>query len=295
VALNSLAEASLVDASGPTCSFETSDRNWPVVAGDYVATCAGLDCPVAVSTLASAALADELARRAPRGLCIVGKTETENIGIDKVVKNVVANPTIHYLIVAGRDPAGHRSGQTLMALAHNGVDEHMRVVGSLGKRPILRNVGAVDVQTFRNQVQVIDLIGCEDADQVIASINELAAHAPSPEPGACDCGGACSTAAAPPVALEVIIASPTERVKMDRAGYFVIIPDATRKVIVVEQYAYDNQLKHVIEGTTSRDLYRTIIDRGWISQLGHASYLGKELAVAELSLRYGFQYIQDRT
>ena len=30
-------------------------------------------------------LADELARRAPPGLCIVGKTETENIGIDKVV------------------------------------------------------------------------------------------------------------------------------------------------------------------------------------------------------------------
>jgi tetrahydromethanopterin S-methyltransferase subunit A len=83
VALNAMAEASLIDASGLTCAFESTDANWPAVAGEYVATCSSPDCSVAVSTLASIALADELARRAPAGLCIVGKTETENIGIDK--------------------------------------------------------------------------------------------------------------------------------------------------------------------------------------------------------------------
>ena len=71
---------------------------------------------------------------------------------------------------------------------------------------------------------------------------------------------------------------------MDRAGYFVITPDANRKVIVVEHYAYDNQLQHVIERGTSRDLYRAIIGGGWVTQLSHAAYLGKELATAELGV-----------
>ena len=103
VASNALAEAQLIGAANLACSIEATDRGWPVAAGDYVVTCTGQDCPVAVSTLASTALADELAQRQPTGLCIVGKTETENIGIDKVVKNLVANPTLRYLIVAGRD------------------------------------------------------------------------------------------------------------------------------------------------------------------------------------------------
>jgi tetrahydromethanopterin S-methyltransferase subunit A len=80
---------------------------------------------------------------------------------------------------------------------------------------------------------------------------------------------------------------------MDRAGYFVIIPDPKRHVIVVEHYAYDNQLQHVIEGAASRDLYSTIIGAGWVSQLTHAAYLGNQLTRAELSLKYGFPYVQD--
>lgn len=82
---------------------------------------------------------------------------------------------------------------------------------------------------------------------------------------------------------------------MDRAGYFVIIPDVKRKLIVVEHYTYDNQLQHVIEGTSSRDICRTVTDADWVSQLSHAAYLGRELATAELSLRHGFPYIQDKT
>ena len=295
VALNALAEAGVVDVAGPACAFEATDRRWPVIAGEYVATCSGAECQVAVSTLASPALADELARRQPPGLCIVGKTETENIGVDKIIKNVVANPTIQYLIVAGRDPDGHRSGQTLVALAKNGVDDRMRVVGSLGKRPILRNVTPAEVDAFRRQVQLVDLIGCEDAERIIAHIGELTA-AKSATVAACDCGGACTTTSQPSAATPTVIqAAASEPIEMDRAGYFVIIPDANRKVIVVEQYTYDNQLQHVIEGSASRDIYRTIIDAGWISQLSHAAYLGKELAAAELSLRHGFVYIQDAT
>jgi tetrahydromethanopterin S-methyltransferase subunit A len=40
-------------------------------------------------------------------------------------------------------------------------------------------------------------------------------------------------------------------------------------------------------------MYSTIIENGWVSQLSHAAYLGKELARAELALRLGGEYVQD--
>jgi tetrahydromethanopterin S-methyltransferase subunit A len=80
---------------------------------------------------------------------------------------------------------------------------------------------------------------------------------------------------------------------MDRAGYFVIVPLSNKEVINVEHYDYDNSLIRTVEGATARAIYRTIIDQGWVTELSHAAYLGKELARAELSLRYGFRYCQD--
>ncbi|MDE3089312.1 MAG: hypothetical protein KGJ80_07990, partial [Chloroflexota bacterium] len=74
---------------------------------------------------------------------------------------------------AGNDPAGHQSGRTLLALAANGVDANGRVIGSLGKRPVLRNVSANEIAAFRKQVQVIDLIGCEDAVEIIGKVESL--------------------------------------------------------------------------------------------------------------------------
>ncbi len=80
---------------------------------------------------------------------------------------------------------------------------------------------------------------------------------------------------------------------MDKAGYFVILPVAERAIINVEHYAYDNTLIRVIEGATARALYTTIIAEGWVTELSHAAYLGKELAKAELALEHGFKYVQD--
>ena len=123
-----------------------SSAAWPPAAGEYFVLPENRSCHVAVSTLASIPLAEELARLAPKGLCIVGKTETENIGIDKVIKNTITNPSIHCLIVAGRDSEGHRSGATLLSLCERGVDERMRVIGSPGRKPVLKNVTRKEVE-----------------------------------------------------------------------------------------------------------------------------------------------------
>ncbi len=273
-----------------TCAFDVREHTWPPMPGEYLAYCEGPNCPVAISTLASGQLVDMLASMRPKELCIVGKTETENIGIDKVIKNTITNPTIRFLVLAGKDPQGHQPGRTFLALRKHGVDEGMRVIGSPGKRPVLRNVSWEETEAFRRQVQVIDLIGCEDVEIIVGEIKELSQKL-SPTCSCVEC--AVETKVVQLVTVPVMQAREPMAVEIDKAGYFVIIPQPAKGIIAVEHYTYDNRLLRVIEGKEARSIYWTIIDNGWVTQLSHAAYLGKELAKAELSIKLGFPYVQD--
>ncbi len=317
VAMNLFSEAfpEKISSSKLDCAFEIKNDKWPYVAGEYYAFCGGdygnpslRDCPVAVSTLGDTELADRLAQNHPNELCIVGKTETENIGIDKVIKNTVTNPTIKYLLLVGEEPKGHKSGETFVALSKNGVDDRMRVIGSTGKKPILRNVSVEEINSFRNQVEVVDMIGCSDENLIVDKIKELAskpqvhlANLPfieksksSPKGTGCGCKECedenINTATRE---VEVIKAEEPSNIIMDKAGYFVILPIPEKNLINVEHYSYDNTLLRVIEGRDARSIYWTIIENNWVAFLSHAAYLGKELEKAELSLKLGFKYVQD--
>lgn len=277
-------------AASLCCEFEVRPGAWPPVPGDYHALCGGGSCPVAVSTLANAELAAKLARKRVRELCIVGKTETENIGIDKLIKNTITNRAIRYLVVAGRDPRGHQPGKTLVALAANGVDNTLRVIGAPGKRPILRNVTRDEVEAFRRQVEVVDMIDCEDAERIANRVKQLGSSA------AVSRGRTKSDHPVKSVRVSSapnVRARPPSRVELDKAGYFVIIPSTDKGIINVEHYSYDNRLLRAIEGRDACAIYSTIIENGWGTQLSHAAYLGRELTRAEFALRRGHKYVQD--
>jgi len=79
----------------------------------------------------------------------------------------------------------------------------------------------------------------------------------------------------------------------DPAGYFVIYVDRVRGMLSLEHYLNDGLLDTVIEGSSAAELYTPAIDRGLISRLDHAAYLGRELARAEESLRSGEPFVQD--
>jgi tetrahydromethanopterin S-methyltransferase subunit A len=275
------------------CQFEIRDRTWPPVAGEYSSFCDGNDstCPVAVTTLASAGLAEELAKCRPKELCIVGKTETENIGIDKIVKNIITNPGIRILFLAGKDPKGHQAGDTLLMLWENGVDEKMRVIGSHGKRPVLKNVTREEVETFRRQVEIVNMIGCDDADAIIRKIKGFSRKDIFPK-RSCRWKQEKLEALSIP-SQDTIKAKEAAKVEMDKAGYFVIIPQPPKGIITVEHYSYDNRLQRTIEGKDAKSIYSTIIENNWITVLSHAAYLGKELEKAQISIQCGFKYIQD--
>jgi tetrahydromethanopterin S-methyltransferase subunit A len=207
-----------------------------------------------------------------------------------VIQNTITNPSIHYLIVAGKEPEGHRSGATLLSLCKSGIDRALRVIGSPGRRPVLKNVTPEEVEAFRSQVNLVDMIGCEDAAEVVTRIGALSRSVHL------SCSGKEFARVVKPVkisAVEVIQAEKVKKTELDKGGYFVILPLKEKGSISVEHYANDNRLLRIIEGKDAVSLYRTIVANGWVTQLSHAAYLGKELDRAELSMKLDFKYVQD--
>ncbi len=55
-----------------------------------------------------------------------------------------------------------------------------------------------------------------------------------------------------------------------------------------------NDMVAIIRGKTAIEIVNTLIKEKFISTLQHAADMGIELHKAELSLKYGFKYIQDK-
>jgi len=92
------------------------------------------------------------------GAALAGTLQTENIGIEKMICNIVANPNIRYLVVCGPESPGHLVGQTLNALVLNGVGEDRRIIGSEALTPYLYNIPSSAIERFRQQIRIIDLL-----------------------------------------------------------------------------------------------------------------------------------------
>ena len=114
------------------------------------------DSSIAVVTLNEKLSFDE------EKVAIWGKMKTENLGIEKVIANVISNPYIRYIIVCGNEIRGHKSGRSLLALYENGIDEKGRIKDSPGAVPYIENIDEKAVKRFREQVEMIDMIGTVD-------------------------------------------------------------------------------------------------------------------------------------
>jgi len=94
---------------------------------------------------------------AESGAALSGTVQTENIGFEKIICNIVANPNIRYLILGGPESEGHLTGQALKALMQNGIDDKKRIIGSNAPHPFLFNIPVEFVERFRKQLTLIDL------------------------------------------------------------------------------------------------------------------------------------------
>src|SRR5919108_628996 len=122
---------------------------------------------VAVCTLSSMRLLQTIARtkNVMNKILIVGRLLSENKGIDTMIKFTLNHPKLRYIIVCGNDVKGHQSGQALLSLHRNGATGEGRIIGAAGPRPFLTSLQA-DIELFRKQVMICDLLKCEDLETV---------------------------------------------------------------------------------------------------------------------------------
>jgi len=287
IAANAFAEAFPEVGLGlDLCPTDEPDerQGWPPLPGDYHVV--RYQAPVAVCTLNTESLARQLGENAPEGLAIVGTLHTENLGIERILRNALSNPNIRFLILCGEDTQqaiGHLPGQSLQSLFENGVDERSRIRGARGKRPILKNVSVQEIDAFIEQVELISMIGEERAEIIGEQIDTHRTRDPGPYRGAPSA-----------TKVEVVQAAEPTRLTLDKAGYFVVYPDRRRHRLVLDHYTNAGVLDCVLEGTSDSALYAEAIHRNLVGRLDHAAYLGRELARAERALVTGELYVQDK-
>ena len=90
--------------------------------------------------------------------------------------------------------------------------------------------------------------------------------------------------------------------RMDPKGYFLIAVDKNKKNIRVGYCIFTrlgnspiNDMVAVVQGKTAIEIVNTLIREKFISTLQHAADMGIELHKAEMSLKYGFEYVQDKS
>lgn len=150
---------------------------WPIVQGDFHT--GDIKSPIAVVTMGSHL--DEQAI-CNAGAAIAGSCKTENLGLEKVIANIISNPNIRFLLTCGTEVKGHLSGQSLIAL-HQGGIAGGKIVGSKGAIPFIENLSAEHIKRFQEQVEVVDIMEAEDIGVISAKINELKARDPGVFPG----------------------------------------------------------------------------------------------------------------
>jgi tetrahydromethanopterin S-methyltransferase subunit A len=145
---------------------------WPLVKGDFISGDA--NSPVAVVTMGSHL--DE------KGICdagaaMCGSCKTENLGLEKVIANIVANPNIRFMLCCGTEVKGHLAGQTMIALHKGGVKEG-RVVGAEGAIPFIENLNDAAIKRFQEQIECVNIMEAEDTNTIKAKMDELKARDP---------------------------------------------------------------------------------------------------------------------
>ena len=264
---------------------EPEDRQgWPPLPGDYSVLRYG--APVAVCALNSEPLVKGLVDRKPEGLAIVGTMHTENLGIERVIKNTLANPHIRFLLLCGEDTqqaVGHLPGQSFESLFRNGFDGSGRIIGARGKRPVLKNISREEVEAFIQQVELVAMIGEENPEEVTGQIHACMERSPGTYPRPFN-----------EMRVQRIQVSGPKSLTLDKAGYFVVYPDTRSRRLVLEHYTNQGVLNCVLEGASAGALYSEAIERQFLTRLDHAAYLGRELARADHSLDTGEPYVQDK-
>src|SRR5947209_12650099 len=267
--------------------MSSTGSSWPVVAGTYKV--GDPKAPVAVCALTSERLMDPLGGLP--GVAIAGMVHTANLGITRIILNITTNPSIRFLLICGKDSALFKPGQSLAALAENGVDDAKRIIGAAGYDPVLPTIAPDQVDQFRKQVEVLDWTGEEDLQALEERVKSLSARDPGPFKTD---KTSTSRIAAREAFTSIRPGGQREPLLYDPKGYFVITIDPGEKEILLKHYLPDHTPAHEMHGRGATPMLLGLLRDGLVTQLSHSGYLGEELAKAQTALQFGLRYDQDR-
>ncbi len=261
--------------------------DWPPAAGHFAL--GNFDSAVAVCTLSSTALIDQIS---PEYSAINGSIQTPNLGLEKMIRNVVSNPRLRYLVLCGKESPIFKVGEAILMLKANGLDEQAHIIGATGSLAELTNLPRETVETFRQQIELVDYIGELNPKRLNQAITELfERQTPTYQPIQAGQPTQFHLSGAAPLELQ---AQRRTWLELDPLGYFVVNLDREKSEIALERYTTDKKLTHIIRGRAADIIYLTVIREKLLSQYEHAAYLGAELAKAETALYNNLPYEQDK-
>jgi len=156
----------------PSATSSQQGCSWPPHKGEYIV--GNPTASVAICTLSSRELPPKLIAAVGSDLAIAGRCDTENIGVEKVVLNLLANSNIRWLVLCGVEAPGHRAADAFLRLKERGVDANMRVLEAASWRPVLKNLTLLHVARFREQIEIVNLIGVTAVSEIVIAAREAA-------------------------------------------------------------------------------------------------------------------------
>ncbi len=269
---------------------EMRATKWPVTAGAYVV--GDPSAMVAVCALTSRGILAQVA--ALPGVAIAGRLITCNLGIEKIIVNVSANPNIRALLICGRDSAVFRPSQSLRSLFEHGVDAQKNIIGATGYLPVLQGVNPEAVEDLRRRVSVVDRTGLDDVSEIGREVTQLIDRL-ALEPAPVRPIAGCNLPSADDDEQFKILrpGGKRESLAYDPLGYIVVTIDRGAREIVARHYTPAAQPVHIMRGGSAEGMALALIREKIVTQLTHAAYIGGELAKAETALRTGLEYEQD--
>jgi tetrahydromethanopterin S-methyltransferase subunit A len=147
-------------------------KDWPPAPGDFKVK--DPQSCIAICTLGKKF-------EVPSNYAIIGTCKTENIGIERVIINIISNSNIRFLILAGPEVPGHRTGESMASLHQFGIDtETRRIINAPGAIPYIENVPLEGIERFRNQVEFVNLMNKSDIDAIATVVRDLETKNPGP-------------------------------------------------------------------------------------------------------------------
>ena len=137
-------------------SEDNKEIKWPVVSNENLVL-GNMDSEIVIVTLwtPTKKITDKLD---PDSFCVAGQLYSKE-GINFIIRNILAKPSIRYLIICGTELSG--SGKVLVDFFEKGINEDHEVIGNDFAK-IHKEIPKEILDLVRKNIKMENLIGVQD-------------------------------------------------------------------------------------------------------------------------------------